>query len=380
MEENKKFKLVSSKKTRYLLPNILTLAGVCLGISSIKFAIDGSFGLAVNLILIAAILDALDGRIARLIKGTSEFGKELDSLTDFVSFGIAPVFILYFWELNNYGKLGWAITLIYSVCCVLRLARFNLTKINETEEWKNNFFEGVPSPAGGLLILMPLIYELTNFNFGINIKQFTPYLTILIAILLVSKIPTLALKKISISPKATVFLLLGIGIVFIALLFYTLETLLIFGTGYLISIPVSIIIYNNQSKKNVEKINKFKDTYPNIKSNKAVKDLYNLNEVRKKMRESIGFSLESESADVLRSYITLSKYLKNSTAKKIKLSSFDKKIISYSQNFNKFLSVYEKNIKLRQYNRISEKKFYRELNRSYKKLSTFDKKINKLSN
>ena len=138
--------------------------------------------------------------------------------------------------------------------------------------------------------------------------------------------------------------------------------------------------YAGQVKKNIEKINKFKDTYPNIKSNKAVKDLYNLNEVRKKMRESIGFSLESESADVLRSYITLSKYLKNSTAKKIKLNSFDKKIISYSQNFNKFLSVYEKNIKLRQYNRISEKKFYREINRSYKKLSTFDKKINKLSN
>ena len=138
--------------------------------------------------------------------------------------------------------------------------------------------------------------------------------------------------------------------------------------------------YAGQVKKNIQKINKFKDTYPNIKSNKAVKDLYNLNEVRKKMRESIGFSLENESADVLRSYITLSKYLKNSTAKKIKLSSFDKKIISYSQNFNKFLSVYEKNIKLRQYNRISEKKFYRELNRSYKKLSTFDKKINKLSN
>ena len=93
-----------------------------------------------------------------------------------------------------------------------------------------------------------------NINTKIKIKQFTPYLTILIAILLVSKIPTLALKKISISPKATVFLLLGIGIVFIALLFYTLETLLIFGTGYLISIPVSIIIYNNQSKKNIEKI------------------------------------------------------------------------------------------------------------------------------
>ena len=253
MEENKKFKLVSSKKTRYLLPNILTLAGVCLGISSIKFSIDGNFSLAVTLILLASILDALDGRIARLIKGTSEFGKELDSLTDFVSFGIAPVFILYFWELQNYGKLGWAISLIYSVCCVLRLARFNLTKIEETESWKNNFFEGIPSPAGGLLILMPLIYDLTDLNLGIDIKKITPFFTVIIYILLVSKIPTLSLKKISISPKTTVFLLLGIGIVFIALLFYTLETLLIFGIGYLISIPISLMIYNNQSKKNTNK-------------------------------------------------------------------------------------------------------------------------------
>jgi CDP-diacylglycerol--serine O-phosphatidyltransferase len=254
MEENKKFKLVTSKKTRYLLPNILTLGGVCLGISSIKFSIDGNYNLAVTLILFAAILDALDGRIARLIKGTSEFGKELDSLTDFVSFGIAPVFVLYFWELSNYGKLGWAITLIYSVCCVLRLARFNLTKVDENQEWKKNFFEGIPSPAGGLLILMPLIYDLTDLNIGFDIKILTPYLTIAIAILLVSKIPTLALKKISISPKTTVFLLLSIGIIIIALLFYTLKTLLIFGIIYLLSIPVSIIIYNNQNKKNFKKI------------------------------------------------------------------------------------------------------------------------------
>ena len=254
MQENKKFKLVSSKKTRYLLPNILTLGGVCLGISSIKFSFDGNYSLAVTLILFAAILDALDGRIARLIKGTSEFGKELDSLTDFVSFGIAPVFVLYFWDLNKYGKLGWAITLIYSVCCVLRLARFNLTKIEETQEWKNNFFEGVPSPAGGLLVLMPLIHELTNLNLGFETRNITPYLTLIVAILLVSKIPTLALKKISISSKATVFLLLSIGIIFIALLFYTLETLLVFGAVYLLSIPVSIFIYNNLSKKNIKKI------------------------------------------------------------------------------------------------------------------------------
>ena len=254
MQENKKFKLVSSKRTRYLLPNILTIGGVCLGISSIKFSIEGNYSLAVTLILLAAILDALDGRIARLIKGTSDFGKELDSLTDFVSFGIAPVFLLYFWELNQYGKLGWAITLIYSVCCVLRLARFNLTELEETQEWKNNFFEGIPSPAGGLLILMPLIYELTNLNFGLDIKNSVPYLTTIVAILLVSKIPTFALKKISISSKTTVFLLLAIGIIFISLLFYTFETLLAFGAVYLTSIPISIIVFNHLNKKNIKKI------------------------------------------------------------------------------------------------------------------------------
>ena len=249
MEENKKFKLVSSKKTRYLLPNILTLGGVCLGISSIKFSIDGNYSLAVIFILLAAILDALDGRIARLIKGTSEFGKELDSLTDFVSFGIAPVFILYFWELNNYGKLGWAITLIYSVCCVLRLARFNLTKIDEQQLWRSNYFEGVPAPAGGILILMPLIFELADLNLNFNIKNLTPYFTILVAILMVSKFPTLSLKKISISPKATAFILLGIGIIFISLLDYTFETLLVFGLIYLISIPISFFMYKNKDKR-----------------------------------------------------------------------------------------------------------------------------------
>ena len=188
MEQDKKFKLVTSKKTRYLLPNILTLGGLCLGISSIKFSIDGNFSLAVTLILFAAILDALDGRIARLINGTSEFGKELDSLTDFVSFGIAPALIIYFWDLNNYGKIGWAITLIYSVCCVLRLARFNLTKFKAHETWKQNYFEGVPSPIGALLILSPLVFELTEINYFLDKNYFTPIFTLIIATLLISKV------------------------------------------------------------------------------------------------------------------------------------------------------------------------------------------------
>ena len=248
MEENKKFKLVSSKKTRYLLPNILTLGGVCLGISSIKFSIDGNYSLAVIFILLAAILDALDGRIARLIKGTSEFGKELDSLTDFVSFGIAPVFILYFWELNNYGKLGWAITLIYSVCCVLRLARFNLTKFDKKDDWKNNFFQGVPSPAGGCLILFPLIFELSNFSNLFNIKFITPYFMIFISIMLISKVPTFSFKKIAIRRNMTIFLLLGVGLFFVSIIQFTFETIAICSLIYLILIPAGIYNYRLKSK------------------------------------------------------------------------------------------------------------------------------------
>jgi len=248
--ENKQFTIVSSKKTKHILPNILTLVGVCLGISSIKFAIDQNYSFAVLFILLAAFLDALDGRVARLIKATSDFGKELDSLTDFVSFGIAPAFILYFWELNKYGKIGWAITLIFSVCCVLRLARFNLTEVKEGEFWKKNYFEGVPSPAGGILILAPLIYDLSVFkinftilNINLGINNFTPYFTLVIAFLLISKIPTFSFKKITISAQFTPFILLGVGVIFAALMLFTFETLLILLVAYLILIPISSILY-----------------------------------------------------------------------------------------------------------------------------------------
>ena len=258
MEEKNPFKLVSSKKSRFILPNLLTLIGVCLGISSIKFALDQNYNLAVIFLIFAAILDTLDGRIARLIKGTSEFGKELDSLTDFVSFGIAPAFILYFWELKNYGKIGWAITLIFSVCCVLRLARFNLTKIAEDAEWKRNYFEGVPSPAGAILILLPLIYELSEIQLNLDIKKFTPYLVIIVAILLISNIPTFSLKKIKISSKLTIFLLFGIVVTFVSLIFFTFKALLVLSLLYLTSIPASYFLYKITNKK-LSKISKEED-------------------------------------------------------------------------------------------------------------------------
>ena len=249
MEKKNPFNIVSSKKSRFILPNLLTIIGVCLGISSIKFALDGNYSLAVIFLVFASILDALDGRIARLIKGTTEFGKELDSLTDFVSFGIAPAFILYFWELKNYGKIGWAITLIFSVCCVLRLARFNLTKISEDAEWKLNYFEGVPSPAGAGLALLPLVYELSELKFNVDIKSTTPYFIVIVALLLISKIPTFSLKKIKVSSQLSIFLLFGIVVVFISLIFFTFESLLIIGGMYLLSIPLSFYFYKQTTKK-----------------------------------------------------------------------------------------------------------------------------------
>ena len=244
----KKFKIVSVSKTRYILPSVLTLVGVCLGISSIKFAMDGNFAFAVLFLIVAAILDGLDGRVARLIKGTSNFGKELDSLTDFVSFGIAPAFIIYFWELNKLGKIGWLIVLFYAVCCVLRLARFNLTKFEDKEEWKNNFFQGIPSPAGGCLILLPLIFELSNFSNLMSLKAITPYLTIIVSLLLISKLPTYSFKKISIQRNMTIFLLLGVGLFFVSIIQFTFETLSLGLFIYLLLIPIGILNYNKKSK------------------------------------------------------------------------------------------------------------------------------------
>ena len=162
LENKKEFKLISKKNPRSLLPNALTIFGVCLGLSSIKFALDTNYAMAIIAIGLAAILDTLDGRVARLIKGSSKVGKELDSLTDVISFGVAPSFVMYFWAINEIGKLGWMLVLIYTVCCALRLARFNLTVIEETETWKINYFEGVPSPAAAGLIVLPLILSLSD--------------------------------------------------------------------------------------------------------------------------------------------------------------------------------------------------------------------------
>ena len=250
MEQPKKnLKLVSDKKTRVILPNTLTLIGVCIGLSSIKFALDLKYELAIIAVVFAALIDGLDGRIARLIKGTSKVGKELDSLTDIISFGVAPAFIMYFWSLNNLGKFGWLLCLIYVVCVALRLARFNVSS-NEEPSWKDNFFIGVPSPAGGILVLMPLIYSLSEFEmFNINFELIVPIFFAITSFLLISKIPTYSLKKIIVPRAMTIFLLFSIVLFFGLLLVYTFKMMILFGLIYLCFIPISFMHYQKLNKK-----------------------------------------------------------------------------------------------------------------------------------
>ena len=251
IEQKKEFRLISKENPKSLLPNALTIFGVCLGLSSIKFALDANYAMAIIAIGFAAILDTLDGRVARLIKGTSKVGKELDSLTDVISFGVAPGFIMYFWALNEIGKFGWMFVLIYTVCCALRLARFNLTAIEEKESWKINFFQGVPSPAAAGLVLLPLILSLTGI-IQIENKAFLSSIAILTtSILMVSKIPTYSLKRILIARHLAIFLLLGIGIYVSLLIFYTFETLFFSGLIYITLIPIGFFHYRYKNKKSL---------------------------------------------------------------------------------------------------------------------------------
>ena len=250
MEQPKNnLKIVADKKNvRMILPNMLTLIGVCIGLTSIRFALSGEFHLAIIAIIFAALIDGLDGRIARLIKGTSRVGKELDSLTDMISFGVAPAFIMYFWKLNTFGRFGWLLCLIYVICVALRLARFNINS-NQELSWRDNFFQGVPSPAGGILVLTPLIISLSGFDYiELNYNLIVPIFFIGTSLLLISKFPTYSFKKIVIPRKATIFLLFGIILFFGLLLIYTFNVIAISSLIYLSLVPISIFHYQKLKK------------------------------------------------------------------------------------------------------------------------------------
>ena len=244
-------KIVADKKNaRMILPNMLTLIGVCIGLTSIRFALDEKYEFAIIAIIFAALIDGLDGRIARLIKGTSKVGKELDSLTDMISFGVAPAFIMYFWKLNTLGRFGWLLCLIYVICVALRLARFNINS-NQEPSWKDNFFEGVPSPAGGILVLTPLIFSTSGFDFiNLNYDVITPLFFIITSFLLISKFPSYSFKKIVIPRKTTIFLLFGIVLFFGLVLVYPFNVISISAIIYLLMLPISFIHYQKLKKQN----------------------------------------------------------------------------------------------------------------------------------
>ena len=236
-----------------LLPNLVTLTGLVVGVSSIRFAIDGNWEKAVFCILIATIIDGLDGRVARFLNATSHFGAELDSLCDFVNFGLCPAILIYLWSLQQYEYkiISWSAILLFVVCMAIRLARFNTAIVESSDVKKDNrFLIGVPAPSGALLALVPMIID---FKISFLIPDFTvrnctlliDLYIIFIALLLPSKVPTLSLNKIRIKANYLSIVMMLSAIFIIALFIYPWYVLPLLAVFYLLSILICVYIINN---------------------------------------------------------------------------------------------------------------------------------------
>ncbi len=195
-----------------LLPNALTMLGLCAGLTAIRFALEGAWHVGVALIAAAALLDTLDGRIARLMGGPTEFGGQLDSLVDSIAFGVAPVIMIYLWSLGAAGGLGWTISLLFVVCCVLRLARFNIAVADpDLPAWAGSYFSGVPAPAGAGLVLLPLVLSLEFEWSFLHAPELTGPWVLIVSGLMISRIPTYSFKRIRVKPGAVRFVMVGIA-------------------------------------------------------------------------------------------------------------------------------------------------------------------------
>lgn len=237
---------------RSLIPNSLTVMALCSGLTAIRFGLDERFDIAVLAIIVAAVLDGLDGRVARLLKGTSKFGAELDSLSDFLCFGVAPVLLLYFWSLNEIGGLGWIVVLGFSVCCALRLARFNVAQEDpDKPAWTANYFVGIPSPAAAGLVMLPLYLS----EIGIDFLKDAPLLIAIyvagIAFLMVSKIPTFSGKRLGMRVRRDEMLtvLLGVALSVAVLFSYPWITFSLLAVAYLGLLPISTLRYQHHQKR-----------------------------------------------------------------------------------------------------------------------------------
>jgi CDP-diacylglycerol--serine O-phosphatidyltransferase len=226
-----------------LIPNILTLLALCAGMTAIRLALLQRFEPATAAVIIAAVLDGVDGRIARLLKGTSSFGAELDSLSDFVSFGVAPAVLLYVWAMDDLHGIGWALALLFAVCCALRLARFNTQIGTELPSYASAFFTGVPAPAGAGLVMLPMFLY---FETGLAVFR-SPILNGLVlaavAGLMVSRVPTFSFKTFRVPREWVLPMLLLVGAMAAFLTTEPWIILLIVGALYLVSIPLSISAY-----------------------------------------------------------------------------------------------------------------------------------------
>jgi CDP-diacylglycerol--serine O-phosphatidyltransferase len=232
-----------------LLPNMLTMLNLASGMTGIRFAMEGKWKEAVLAIAVGALFDLLDGRIARMLNAQSKFGEELDSLSDVVSFGVAPAMILYLWSLDDARTFGWMAALVMGVCAALRLARFNtmLGAAAEKPPFAYNYFTGVPAPAGAFLALLPLIATLEVGEGWFDSPILVVPWTVGVAGLMISAIPTFSLKGLRIPQRYVVFLLLGVGIAAAALVSAPWATLTVVGLVYLVSIPFSAKRYRQLS-------------------------------------------------------------------------------------------------------------------------------------
>jgi len=230
-----------------MIPNILTILALSAGMSAIRFGLEDRWEFSALAILAAAILDALDGRIARILKGASKFGAELDSLSDFISFGVAPAVMLYLWAMQDAGRFGWMLALLFSVCMALRLARFNTMLEDESlAPWTRNFFTGVPAPAAAGLVLLPMIL---SFQFGDGFFRepaVVSFFLIVVAGLVVSSIPTFSFKKIKIQAKWAVPTMILVGAFVTALVSAPWTTLSAVLFAYLGLIPISVRDYQRR--------------------------------------------------------------------------------------------------------------------------------------
>lgn len=227
-----------------LIPNILTLLALCCGLTAIRFGLQARWEAGVTAILLAGVLDGLDGRIARLLRGTSKFGAELDSLSDFVSFGVAPAVLLYLWSMQGAGSFGWALVLLFSVCCALRLARFN-TMLGQPDlpPWAYNFFTGVPTPAGAALVMLPMMLFFEWGGGFFDRPAVVAVFLVLVSFLMVSRIPTFSLKGLRVPHHWVLPVLLVVGLLAAFLVTAGWVTLIFFGFLYIASFPFSIRAY-----------------------------------------------------------------------------------------------------------------------------------------